>query len=87
MQEKLLDQTQQLEEAEEKLAEYEGLPGLTQFIAIISFGRDVSEIGRNICQKGQRGATCSLALIYQVHLIIFSLFFQQNYPGPDLPEL
>merc|ERR1711892_952458 len=49
MQEKLLDQTQKLEEVEEKLAEYESLPGLTQFIAIINLGRDVFETGRNIC--------------------------------------
>merc|ERR1712128_261528 len=70
MQEKLLDQTQKLEVAEKKLAEYEGLPGLTQFIAIINLGRDVFETGRNICQKGHRCANCSLAFIYQILIFL-----------------
>merc|ERR1712128_400831 len=35
MQEKLLEQTQKLDEADKKLAEYEDLPGLNQFMAII----------------------------------------------------
>ena len=74
MQERLLDQTQKLDAAEEKIAEYENLPGLPQFIAIVNLGRDVSEVGRKCFKKGQRGVTCLLDFVYQVNLKMFFSF-------------
>merc|ERR1711915_892628 len=41
MQERLLDQTRKLEEAEQRLEEFERLPGITQFMAMVRLGQQV----------------------------------------------
>ena len=66
MQERLLDQTQKLEAAEEKLAEYESLPGLSQFQAAIQLCRNISQMGGSFGCGVQRGVAGTVAIIYQV---------------------
>ena len=66
MQERLLDQTQKLEEAKEKLAEYESLPGMSQFKAVIKIGRNISKRCGSVGNRFQRGALGSMNGVYQV---------------------
>jgi hypothetical protein len=66
MQERLLDQTHKLEAAEEKLTEYESLPGLSQFQAAIQLCRNISQMGACFGCGVQRGAAGTVAIIYQV---------------------
>jgi hypothetical protein len=56
MQERLLDQTQKLEKAKEKLAEYESLPGMSQFKAFIKIGRNIANRCGSVGNRLQRGA-------------------------------
>merc|ERR1712123_297715 len=53
MQEKLLDQTQKLEEVEEKLAEYESLAGFPQFQVISKYARSVAQMGESVVHRLQ----------------------------------
>jgi len=82
MQERLLDQTQKLEAAQEKLAEYEAMPGLAQVIAVSKLGRDIWELGRKVYKRGQRGASCSVAILYQI-----IIFITCNIPSHILQRL
>ena len=66
MQEKLLDQTQKLEEAEEKVAEYSSLPGIDLVLGARRAWWRTGQRGREVWRRGQRGTSCSVAFIYQV---------------------
>jgi len=63
MQERLLEMTQKLEEVEEKVGEYERMPGLR----LLLYG---SRAGREICRRAQRGASCTVEMIYKIFLFI-----------------
>ena len=66
MQERLLDQTQKLEEAEEKVAEYSSLPGIDLVLGVRRAWWRAGQRGREIWRRGQRGTSCLVAFIYQV---------------------
>ena len=66
MQEKLLDQTQKLEEVEEKLAEYESLPGFPQFQVISKYARSVAQMGESVVHRLQNRGAAFLDCVYQV---------------------
>merc|ERR1711915_23253 len=64
MQERLLDQTRKLEEAEQRLEEFERLPGITQFMAMVRLGQQVSQTGGSVAQR----TVSYLVFLYQVIL-------------------
>ena len=66
MQERLLDQTQKLEEAMIRLAEYENLPGITKLKAIIKIATKLVSIYETVLFASQGAFFMSLAWIYQV---------------------
>ena len=66
MQERLLDQTRKLEEAEQRLEEFERLPGITQFMAMVRLGQQVSQTGGTVAQR----TVSYLVLLYQVNMVI-----------------
>ena len=66
MQERLLDQTQKLEEAMIRLAEYENLPGITKLKAIIKIATKLVSIYETVLFASQGAFFRSLAGIYQV---------------------
>ena len=66
MQERLLDQTQKLEEAMIRLAEYENLPGITHLKAIIKICRNLVSMCETLMYALQSAFFRSLAGVYQV---------------------
>ena len=66
MQERLLDQTQKLEEAMIRLAEYENLPGISQLKAIIKIARKLVSMVETVICSLESALFRSLAGIYQV---------------------
>ena len=81
MQEKLLDQTQKLEEAEEKLAKYESLPGFTQFLVVSKVASNIAQMGERVANRLQRGATGSGAGVYMVRLLNLKFYIAFFYSG------
>ena len=74
MQEKLLDQTQKLEEAEEKLAEYESLPGFSQFQAVSKKASIIAQRGEILASRLRRGAAGSGTGVYMVRLLFLEFY-------------
>ena len=66
MQEKLLEQSHKLDSAEERLAEYESLPGFAQFKVLSNLARNITHMSGSVGSRVQRGAAGSVARILQV---------------------
>jgi len=74
MQEKLLEQSHKLDSAEERLEEYESLPGFAQFKVLSNLARNIAHMSGSVGSRVQRGAAGSRERIVQIiSFIIFSV--------------